>query len=97
MPLPPTPPEAVDAFVEWINAWIRLTAVLNETARSMGQPDTYPFVLSGAVVAKMFFVHCVVQGERVAKTAPPPETLAPPAAEPGTDPSPVSVPELMRE
>lgn len=84
MPLPPTPPEAVDAFVEWINAWIRLTAVLNETARSMGQPDTYPFVLSGVVVAKMFFVHCVVQGERVAKTAPPPETLAPPAAEPGT-------------
>ena len=72
MPLPPTPPEAVDAFVEWINAWIRLTAVLNETARSMGQPDTYPFVLSGPVVAKMFFVHCVVQGERVAKTAPPP-------------------------
>jgi hypothetical protein len=47
----------------------------------MGQPDTYPFVLSGAVVAKMFFVHCVVQGERVEKTAPPPETLAPSAAE----------------
>jgi len=31
----------------------------------------------------MFFVHCVVQGERVAKTAPPPETLVPLAAEPG--------------
>jgi hypothetical protein len=76
VPLPPSPPEAVTAFLEWINAWIRLTAVLNETARSMGQPDTYPFVLNGPVVAKMFFVHCVVQGDRVAKTAPPPESLA---------------------
>lgn len=76
VPLPPSPPEAVTAFLEWINAWIRLTAVLNETARSMGQPDTYPFVLNGSVVAKMFFVHCVVQGDRVAKTAPPPESLA---------------------
>lgn len=76
VPLPPSPPEAVTAFLEWINAWIRLTAVLNETARSMGQPDTYPFVLNGPVVAKMFFVHCVVQGDRVAKTPPPPESLA---------------------
>ena len=80
MPLPLAPPGAVDAFLEWINAWIRLTAVLNETARSMGQPDTYPFVLSGPVVAKMFFVHGVVQGDRVKKTAPPPDALAVPAA-----------------
>ena len=80
MPLPLAPPEDVDAFLEWINAWIRLTAVLNETARSMGQPDTYPFVLSGPVVAKMFFVHGVVQGDRVNKTAPPPDALAVPAA-----------------
>ncbi len=78
LPLPPVPPEAVEAFLEWINAWIRLTAVLNETARSMGQPDTYPFVLSGPVVEKMFLVHCVVQGDRVAKTPSPPDTLAVP-------------------
>jgi hypothetical protein len=81
MPLPPTPPEAVDAFVEWINAWIRLTAVLNETARSMGQPDTYPFVLNGPVVAKMFLVHRVVQGDRIAKTVSPPEALAVPVGD----------------
>ena len=81
LPIPEAPPEAVETFLEWINAWIRLTAVLNETARSMGQPDTYPFVLSGPVVAKMFLVHCVVQGDRVAKTASPPESLAVPVGD----------------
>ena len=34
------------SFLAWINAWVVLTAVLNETARSMGQPDIYPFVLN---------------------------------------------------
>jgi len=69
LPLPPATPEAVDTFLEWINAWIRLTAVLNETARSMGQPDTYPFVINGPLVAKLFFVHRVVQGDGAAKIA----------------------------
>jgi hypothetical protein len=48
------------AFLDWINAWVILTAVLNETARSMGQPDIYPFVMNRAVVTKLHFVHCVV-------------------------------------
>jgi hypothetical protein len=81
LPVPAAPPEAVDTFLDWINAWIRLTAVLNETARSMGQPDTYPFVLNGPVVAKMFLVHRVVQGDRIAKTVSPPEALAVPVGD----------------
>lgn len=48
------------AFLDWINGWIILTAVLNETARSMGQPDIYPFVLNREVVRKLSFVHAVV-------------------------------------
>jgi hypothetical protein len=48
-------------FLDWINAWVILTAVLNETARSMGQPDIYPFVMNRAVVTKLHFVHCVVE------------------------------------
>jgi hypothetical protein len=48
------------AFLEWVNAWRILTAVLNETARSMGQPDIYPFELTGAVVGKLSFIHEVV-------------------------------------
>ena len=38
--------------------------VLNELARSMGQPDFYPFVMSRPVVAKLQFVHLVVQDAR---------------------------------
>ena len=64
------------ALLEWINAWGILTAVLNETARSMGQPDIYPFVLSGGVVTKLSFIHYVVaecagegQPQRVSRRA----------------------------
>lgn len=74
------PVDEGDAFLGWINAWLVLTAILNETARSMGQPDLYPFVLNRAVVTKLHFVQCVV-GELARKpVAPPPPTLAVPAA-----------------
>src|SRR4030095_4236107 len=39
-------------FLDWIHTWVVLTAVMNEVSRSMGQPDLYPFVLSGPVVTK---------------------------------------------
>ena len=48
-------------FLDWMNAWVVLTAVLNETARSMGQPDIYPFVMNRAVVTKLHFIQCVVE------------------------------------
>jgi hypothetical protein len=44
-----------------VNDWLKLTTVLNELARSMGQPDFYPFVMSRAVLKKMFFIHLVVR------------------------------------
>jgi len=47
-------------FLIWVNGWIILTAVLNETARSMGQPDIYPFVLNGPVVTKLHFIQCLM-------------------------------------
>lgn len=50
------------AFLEWVNAWVILTTVLNETARSMGQPDIYPFTLNRSVVTKLSFIHQVVAG-----------------------------------
>ena len=49
-------PEA-EVFLAMLNAWTRLTAVLNELSRSMGLPDFYPFVLSDTVVRKLYFVH----------------------------------------
>lgn len=44
-----------------INSWVQLTTVLNELARSMGQHDFYPFVMSRPVVRKLHFIQLVVQ------------------------------------
>jgi len=56
-------------FLSLVNSWIELTMVLNELARSMGQHDFYPFVMSRPVVAKLQFVHLVVQDARFLETA----------------------------
>lgn len=47
-------------FLELLNGWREITVVLNEMARSMGQPDIYPFNLSKPAVAKLQFVQIVV-------------------------------------
>jgi hypothetical protein len=39
-----------------IAAWIPLTVAINSMNRSLGQPDLYPFVLSGEVMAKIDFI-----------------------------------------
>jgi hypothetical protein len=51
------------AFLSFVNAWIELAGMLNELSRSMGQPDFYPFVLPQPVIAKLHFVHLVIQQE----------------------------------
>jgi hypothetical protein len=71
--------ETNTAFLDWINSWVILTATLNEVARSMGQPDIYPFVLNVPAVKKMHFVHCIINAGR-RETPPIPETLAAPTA-----------------
>jgi hypothetical protein len=53
-----------DRFLGLLNGWIEMTMVLNELARSMGQPDFYPFVMSRPVVAKLQFVHLVIRDAR---------------------------------
>ena len=59
-------PEHPDAmkFLDFLNGWVRLTNVLNELSRSMGQPDYYPFVLPRAAVGKLQFVHQVITQQR---------------------------------
>lgn len=47
-------------FLDFLNHWTRLTTVLNEMSRSMGQPDFYPFVLPHEVIAKLHFIHLLV-------------------------------------
>jgi hypothetical protein len=56
----PEDPGAAE-FLRFLNAWVELTAVLNELSRSMGQPDFYPFVLPRPAVAKLQLIHTVVQ------------------------------------
>jgi len=53
--------EGAASFLLFINGWVRLTNVLNELARSMGQPDYYPFILPGAAVAKLQFIHELIR------------------------------------
>ena len=55
----PHHPEA-QHFLDFLNDWTRLTTLLNEMSRSMGQPDFYPFVLPREVVAKLHFIHLLV-------------------------------------
>ncbi|WP_425618612.1 putative zinc-binding metallopeptidase [Anatilimnocola sp. NA78] len=59
-------PKAPDAqrVVRLVNSWVQLTTVLNELARSMGQPDYYPFVMSRSVLKKMHFIQMVVKEAR---------------------------------
>lgn len=49
-----------EAFLEMLHRWIRITGVMNEMSRAMGQHDFYPFVLPQAAVAKLHFIHCAV-------------------------------------
>lgn len=51
------------AFLAFVNAWIELAGMLNELSRSMGQADFYPFILSPPVIAKLHFIHLVIQQE----------------------------------
>ena len=81
-------PEHPDAmkFLDFLNGWVRLTNVLNELSRSMGQPDYYPFVLPRAAVGKLQFVHQVITQQRERQQ----QALARPAG--ATEPSPRAEP-----
>jgi hypothetical protein len=71
----PQHPQAAQ-FLAFLNHWTRLTTILNEMSRSMGQPDFYPFVLPGEVVAKLHFIHLLVIS-RAWLEAPPKEAARP--------------------
>ena len=62
-----TDPGAAD-FLAFVNAWVEITALLNEMSRSMGIHDFYPFVLSRAAVRKLYFVHEVIEGARASES-----------------------------
>jgi hypothetical protein len=55
-----------DDFDDLMNAWVPLTVALNSMNRSMGLADAYPFVIPAPAVAKLRFVHDLVEKSRVA-------------------------------
>jgi hypothetical protein len=57
----PDHPDAERALLIF-NSWVEMITVLNEMARSLGQPDFYPFVMSRMAVKKLHFVHLVLKG-----------------------------------
>lgn len=56
-------PNAPDAqrVILLVNSWVQLTTVLNELARSMGQQDFYPFIMSRPVLRKLHFIQLIVK------------------------------------
>jgi len=62
-----------EKFEHLISAWIPLTVALNSLNRSMGLADAYPFVLAERVIAKLQFVHDVIEraGQGIAAGLPP--------------------------
>jgi hypothetical protein len=59
-PLEAVPRERPASFDEIVGTWLPLTYALNAVNRSMGASDLYPFVLTPAVLAKLRFVHDLV-------------------------------------
>jgi hypothetical protein len=57
------------SFEGIIGAWAELAIALNSINRAMGLSDTYPFVLSPAVIAKLEFVFEVISGRSAGKAA----------------------------
>ena len=53
-------PYTTEDFDALIEAFLPITAKVNEINRSMGQPDMYPFVLSEEVKGKLHFIHMIV-------------------------------------
>jgi len=64
-------------FLALLNSWIEMVLVLNELARSMGEPDFYPFVMSKPVVAKLQFIYMVVAEPRAEAKVPSAEAAQP--------------------
>ena len=58
-----TTPDA-ERVILLVNSWVQLTTVLNELARSMGQHDYYPFVMSRPVLRKMHFIQMIVKEQK---------------------------------
>jgi hypothetical protein len=63
-------------FESLTTSWNAVTLAMNSLNRSMGMKDAYPFVLTAPVLAKLRFVHDLVQAERARAESPHVEAAA---------------------
>jgi hypothetical protein len=56
-------PYGAHSIAEMIDFWVPLSSAMNSLARSMGQPDLYPFILSPPVIEKLGFIRGLVTGQ----------------------------------
>lgn len=61
-------PHAAAALEPMIEAWLPLTFAVNSLNRSLGQPDLYPFTLTGAAIDKLRFIHGLIRRAGAAAT-----------------------------
>ncbi|MDR6635554.1 hypothetical protein J2X72_004368 [Phyllobacterium sp. 1468] len=54
-------PYQADSAEQLVSTWVPLSIAINSIQRSMGQSDSYPFVLSSPVIVKLEYVHRLVQ------------------------------------
>ncbi|SIP97168.1 hypothetical protein SAMN05880590_101522 [Rhizobium sp. RU35A] len=55
-------PYRARSAAQLVDAWVPFSVALNSIHRSLGVPDLYPFILTPTVVAKLEFIHGLVQG-----------------------------------
>ncbi|MBB5571731.1 MULTISPECIES: zinc-binding metallopeptidase family protein [Rhizobium] len=53
-------PYKAESAEQLVSAWIPLSVAINSIQRSMGQPDSYPFILSPPVVTKLEYIRQVI-------------------------------------
>jgi hypothetical protein len=66
-------------FDQLIERWVAVTSVMNSLNRSLGLPDSYPFVLSPSVLGKLRFIYRLLKAPRAELR---PEGALPEAAPP---------------
>ena len=54
-------PYRAQSAEQLVSAWVPLSLAINAIQRSMGQPDSYPFVLSQPVVTKLEYLHRLIR------------------------------------
>jgi len=54
-------PYKAESADQLVSAWIPLSVAINSIQRSMGQPDSYPFILSPQVVAKLNYIRRLIE------------------------------------